>query len=75
MRGRRHTPEQIVRKLREADPLLGEGQETAEVVKLLAARPSSTAGGPVRGSKPNGFHRRQGLIVGAHGIRTDSKGR
>jgi putative transposase len=27
MKRRRHTPEQIVRKLREADRLLGEGQE------------------------------------------------
>jgi putative transposase len=32
---RRHTPEQIVRKLREADRLLGEGQELPEVVKVL----------------------------------------
>jgi transposase len=35
MKRRRHTPEQIVRKLREADRLLGEGQEVPEVVKLL----------------------------------------
>ncbi len=35
MKKRRHTPEQIVRKLREADRLLGEGQELAEVVKAL----------------------------------------
>ncbi len=27
MKNRRHTPEQVVRKLREADRLLGEGQE------------------------------------------------
>jgi transposase len=32
---RRHTPEQIVRKLREADRLLGEGTETPEVCKAL----------------------------------------
>ena len=32
---RRHTPEQIVRKLREADRLLGEGQEVALVAKQL----------------------------------------
>ena len=32
---RRHTPEQIVRKLREADRLLGEGQEVAAVAKQL----------------------------------------
>ena len=35
MKNRRHTPEQIVRKLREADRLLGEGQELPEVVKAL----------------------------------------
>jgi putative transposase len=35
MKRRRHTPEQIVRQLREADRLLGEGQELPEVVKLL----------------------------------------
>lgn len=33
MKRRRHTPEQIVRKLREADRLLGEGQTLPEVVK------------------------------------------
>jgi putative transposase len=32
---RRHTPEQIVRKLREADRLLGEGRELAEVARVL----------------------------------------
>ncbi len=35
MKRRRHTPEQIVRKLREADRLLGDGQELPEVVKFL----------------------------------------
>ena len=30
-RGRRHTPEQIIRKLREADRLLGEGRDVAAV--------------------------------------------
>jgi putative transposase len=35
MSRRRHTPEQVVRKLREADRLLGEGHELAEVVKQL----------------------------------------
>jgi putative transposase len=32
---RRHTPEQIIRKLREADRMLGEGKELAEVVRHL----------------------------------------
>jgi transposase-like protein len=35
MSRRRHSPEQIVRKLREADRLLSEGQELLEVVKHL----------------------------------------
>jgi transposase-like protein len=32
---RRHTPEQVVRKLREADRLLAEGKTVAEVAKQL----------------------------------------
>jgi len=35
MKKRRHTPEQIVRKLREADRLLGEGSDVPEVAKAL----------------------------------------
>ena len=35
MARRRHTPEQVVRKLREADRLLGEGIELPEVFKQL----------------------------------------
>jgi putative transposase len=35
MSRRRHTPEQVVRKLREADRLLGEGIELPEVIKHL----------------------------------------
>jgi putative transposase len=35
MKRRRHTPEQVVRKLREAERLLGEGREIAEVAKEL----------------------------------------
>ncbi len=35
MARRRHTPEQIVRKLREADRLLGEGAEIADVARRL----------------------------------------
>jgi putative transposase len=35
MKRRRHTAEQIVRKLREADRLLGEGRDLAEVSKAL----------------------------------------
>ena len=35
MARRRHTPEQVVRKLREADRLLGGGNELSEVIKHL----------------------------------------
>ena len=35
MKRRRHTPEQIIRKLREADRLLAEGREVPEVAKQL----------------------------------------
>jgi hypothetical protein len=33
MSKRRHTPEQVVRKLREADRLMSEGSELPEVLK------------------------------------------
>jgi transposase-like protein len=32
---RRHTPEQIIRKLREAERMLGEGRQVPEVAKAL----------------------------------------
>lgn len=35
MARRRHTPEQIIRKLREADRMLGEGKDLAEVARRL----------------------------------------
>jgi putative transposase len=35
MKRRRHTPEQIIRKLREADRLLAQGNEVPEVAKQL----------------------------------------
>ncbi len=35
MSRRRHTPEQVVRKLREADRLLAEGKDVAEVARHL----------------------------------------
>ena len=41
MSRRRHTPEQIVRKLREADRLLGEGMELPEVWKHLEVSEAS----------------------------------
>lgn len=35
MKNRRHTPEQIIRKLREADQLLADGGTVAEVARAL----------------------------------------
>ncbi len=35
MKNRRHTPEQIIRKLREADRFLAEGKTISEVAKYL----------------------------------------
>ncbi len=35
MKRRRHTPEQVVRKLRVADALLAEGKDVAEVARAL----------------------------------------
>ena len=35
MKRRRHTPEQVIRKLREADRMLGEGKSISEVCKAL----------------------------------------
>ena len=37
MKGRRHTPEQVVRKLREADRLLAEGSDLQDVCRQLGA--------------------------------------
>ncbi len=45
MKRRRHTPEQIVWKLREADRLLGEGQELPGLVKLLEVSEATHHGG------------------------------
>ncbi len=35
MKGRKHTPEQIVRKLREGEQLLGSGKKLGEVAKQV----------------------------------------
>lgn len=40
---RKHTPDQIIRKLREADRLLGEGREVAEVAKHLEVSEATLA--------------------------------
>jgi transposase-like protein len=41
MKRHRHTPEQIVRKLREGDRLLNEGKDLAEVLRALEVSESS----------------------------------
>jgi len=41
MKRKRHTPEQIVRKLREGDRLLNEGKELTEVLRHLEVSESS----------------------------------
>ncbi len=41
MKRRRHTPEQIVRKLREGDRMLSEGTELTEVLRHLEVSESS----------------------------------
>jgi transposase-like protein len=41
MKRHRHTPEQIVRKLREGERLLNEGQDLAEVLRALEVSESS----------------------------------
>ena len=47
MKRHRHTPEQIVRKLREGDRLLNEGKDITEVVRHLEIAESTwNAGGP-----------------------------
>jgi transposase-like protein len=35
MKNRRHTPDQVIRKLAEGDKLLGQGQPIAEVARHL----------------------------------------
>ena len=41
MKRKRHTPEQIVRKLREGDRMLNEGTELTEVLRHLEVSESS----------------------------------
>lgn len=45
MKGRKHTPEQIVRKLRQAVRLLGEGKQVAEVPRSWASASTPSAAG------------------------------
>ncbi|MCG3776111.1 MAG: hypothetical protein JW395_2960 [Nitrospira sp.] len=53
MKVRNHTPEQIVRKLREADRMLGEGSAMVEVCKHLeVARRPITGGAGLFGRRP-----------------------
>ena len=59
MKGRRHTPEQIVRKLHEADRLVAEGKSMAVVLKALGVSEQTyyrwrKATGPCRPMRPEG---------------------
>jgi len=45
LKGRKHSPEQIIRKLREADRLLAEGKTNAEVAKALEVTEWTPASG------------------------------
>jgi len=41
MKRRRHTPEQVIRKLREADRLLAEGKDVEDVARHLEVSPQT----------------------------------
>ena len=43
-RGKRHSPEQIVRKLREADAMLSAGKSVGEVLQQLGSRDHPASG-------------------------------
>ncbi len=45
MKRRRHTPEQIIRKLREAERMLGEGRQIPEVTRSWGFRRRRFIGG------------------------------
>ena len=45
MKRRRHTPEQMIRKLREAERLLGEGKTIPEAAKELGSASRRITGG------------------------------
>ena len=63
MKRRRHTPEQIIRKLREAERMLAEGSDVAEVAKALDDAHDPGAGRAPR--PPAGAARRAGRAVDA----------
>ncbi len=55
MKGREHTPEQIVRKLRKADRLLAQGSSVAVVVQHLEVTEATyTRAGTTNGVTPPG---------------------
>ena len=45
MKGKRHTPEQITRKLRTAEQLLNQGQSVADVCRAWRCRPRPITAG------------------------------
>jgi hypothetical protein len=54
-------PEQIIRKLREADRLLGEGHEIPEVAKQLKGGLGGDLTGPIRPPQPKSVTPASGL--------------
>jgi putative transposase len=65
MKRKRHTPEQIVRKLREGDRLLNEGKDLTEVLRALEVSESSWNRWRAQygGMKANEARRLKGLEV------------
>jgi hypothetical protein len=72
MSRRRHTPEQVVRKLREADRLLGEGMELPEVFKTLEVSEQPVAQ-PVRRDEGRRRQALEGAGGGEHAVEADRR--
>lgn len=63
IKGRRHTPQQVVRKLREADRLLEEGFELPDLLKELEVSEATYLGSGVRTTRGRGAHIHRGSIT------------
>ena len=64
MKRRRHTPEQVIRKLREAERLLGEGKTIPEAAKELgiSGEHVSPVAQPVRRDEGSGRQAAEGSL-------------
>jgi hypothetical protein len=74
MARRWHTPEQIIRKLREADRLLGEGAEVADVARHLAVSEQTyhrwrNQFGGMNYGRAHAVLRREGWVVNRQEVR------